>query len=67
MSRAKRSYDNGKRNCTDCMHTNYFAVICIDSCEDESDFLDLHIVKDPDISWQLERLKVVKVWNFMSN
>ena len=42
--------NTSEQDCVDITHVNHFAVLCVDSSEDEGDSLDLDTVNDPDAS-----------------
>ena len=50
MKQGSNNVNTSKHECMDVTHTNLFALLCVDSFEDEGDSLDFDTVKYPDVS-----------------
>ena len=56
--------NTSEQGCVDITHVNRFAILCIDSSEDEGDSLNFDTVNDPDASCTF---RVVKVSECIAN
>ena len=50
MKLNNNNVNTSEEDCVDITHVNHFAVLCVDSSEDEGDSLDFDTVTDPDAS-----------------
>ena len=50
MKQCSNNVNTSKQDCIDITHTNRFAVLWVDSSQDECDSLDFNMVKYPDAS-----------------
>ena len=54
---SNNSGNSSEHDCVDITHVNHFAVLCVDSSEDEGDSLDFEMVNGPDTSCTVRELQ----------